>query len=182
MTRLRIGVIMTAPHARSFILTKYRRHLYHRVVMKVTNREVASVQRDYPKIYLACHTRHIRKRNGTQLTAQESTVLAHLSATHSTRASLLAAHLGIGAPALSATLKRLTHAGLITRAPEAGDRRAVSLRLSAAGARVMSASSVLDRVRVARLLRRLSPEERQAALHGLSLLAKAALEIPKEDE
>jgi DNA-binding MarR family transcriptional regulator len=147
--------------------------------MRVPNRDVAAVQRDYPKIYLACHTRHVRRRAGVHLTPQESTLLAHLSRTSPTRASELARHLGIGAPTLSATIKRLVSAGLVTRGKEAGDRRAVALRLSRAGATVMQASSVLDAARVAQMLGQLSEDDRRRALEGLALLAHASSRLPK---
>jgi DNA-binding MarR family transcriptional regulator len=149
--------------------------------MRVSNAEVAAVQRDYPKIYLACHTRHVRRRSGARLTPQESTLLAHLSTDTPMRASVLARHLGIGAPSLSATIKRLVSMGYITRTRDAQDGRAASLRLSRAGASAMQGSSVLDRMRVTTLLRQLTPDERRTALDGLALLARAALDVPKED-
>ena len=149
--------------------------------MRVSNREIAAVQRDYPKIYLACHTRHVRRRLGVRLTPQDSTVLAHLNAAEGTRAAELARHLGIGAPALSATLKRLVAAGLVTRDSDDRDRRAATLRLSPAGARAMQNSSVLDRARVGRMLRQLSADDRRRALEGLGLLARASLLVPKEE-
>ena len=149
--------------------------------MRVTNEQVAAVQRDYPKIYLACHTRHVRRRSGSQLTPQESTLLAHLSVDAPVRAAELARHLGVGASTLSAALKRLVAMGFITRAPDERDQRAVGLRLSRLGASAMQASSVLDPARVARMLRQLSADERRQALDGLSLLARAARHVPKED-
>lgn len=149
--------------------------------MRVSNIEVAAVQRDYPKIYLACHTRHVRRRSGPRLTPQESTLLAHLSPHEGTRASQLARHLGIGASTLSATLKRLVAAGLVTRTPDETDRRAAALRLSRIGAKAMQASSVLDATRVAHMLRHLRPAERRRALDGLALLATASSSIPKQE-
>jgi MarR family transcriptional regulator, organic hydroperoxide resistance regulator len=148
--------------------------------MRVSNEEVAAVQRDYPKIYLACHTRHVRRRS-TKLTGQDSTLLAHLSADCPTRASALARHLGVGASTLSAAIKRLIDAGYITRGPDASDRRAAALRLSAAGVKAMQGSSVLDATRVARMLAQLGARERQRALDGLALLAKASLNVPKAE-
>jgi MarR family transcriptional regulator, organic hydroperoxide resistance regulator len=149
--------------------------------MPVSNRDVAAVQRAYPQIYLACHTRHQRRRsNDAQLTAQESSVLAHLSEDTPMRASSLARHLGIGASTLSATIKRLTTLGYIARARESADSRAAALRLSPLGARAMQAGSVLETRRVVALLGRLSPTDRRRAIEGLTLLAHAALAMPKE--
>ena len=150
--------------------------------MPVRNTEVAAVQRDYPKIYLACHTRHVRRRDGQRITPQESTLLAHLSPDQPTRAAALARHLGIGAPTLSATVKRLVALGYVTRTPDPRDKRAVALRLSSSGAKMMQASSVLDARRVASMLRELSDNERRRALEGLALLASASLRVAKEEE
>ena len=108
-------------------------------------------------------------------------MLAHLSASRGVRASELARHLGIGAPSVSATLKRLVDAGLVTRRSDTVDRRAATLWLSQAGAKVMQASSVLDARRVALMLGRLEAADRRRALQGLALLASAALQVPKED-
>jgi DNA-binding MarR family transcriptional regulator len=145
----------------------------------VSNREVAAVQRYYPHIYLACHTRHQRRRsNAAQLTAHESSILAHLSEQHPIRASDLARHLGVGRSTLSAALKRLTSLGYVVRGREARDGRALALRLSAVGVEAMQAGSVLDSVRVRTLLGRLSREQRERAIAGLELLARAATEIP----
>ena len=148
--------------------------------MRVSNDDVAAVQRDYPKIYLACHTRHVRRRTGRELTPQESTLLAHLSVDEPTRPSELARHLGIGAPSLSAATKRLIALGYIARSRDEDDRRAACLRLSRAGAAAMQEHSVLERARVARMLRLLTVEQRRLALTGLSLLADAARRLSQE--
>jgi len=142
--------------------------------MSVSNRDVAAVQRFYPQIYLACHTRHQRRRaNAAQLTPHESSLLAHLDERTPMRAAELARHLGVGASTLSAAIKRLTELGYIARDRDARDGRAASLRLSRLGARAMQAGSVLETRRVAALLSRLSPADRQRAIDGLGLLAQA---------
>jgi DNA-binding MarR family transcriptional regulator len=145
----------------------------------VSNRDVAALQRWYPQIYLACHTRHQRRRsNGLRLTAHESSILAHLSAEHPLRASDLARHLGVGASTMSAALKRLTTLGYVARTREADDQRAASLRLSKLGADAMQAGSVLETGRVSALLGQLTGAEREQALAGLELLATAARRLP----
>src|SRR5687768_1985051 len=142
--------------------------------MPVSNRDVVSVQRCYPQIYLACHTRHQRRRaNAASLTAQESSLLAHLSAETPTRAATLAKHLGVGASTLSAAVKRLTALGYIARNRDDADGRAVSLHLSAQGAKAMQAGSVLDTRRVATMLAHLNDKDRTRAIEGLALLAEA---------
>ena len=150
--------------------------------MDVRNQDVVSVQRYYPQIYLACHTRHMRRRsNAANLTAQESSLLAHLDQTRPTRAATLARHLGVGASTLSAAIKRLTALGYISRDRDNADTRALALRLSAQGARAMQAGSVLDSRLVAAMLSRLSADQRARAIEGLGLLAHAALCMPKRE-
>jgi DNA-binding MarR family transcriptional regulator len=134
---------------------------------------VRSIQTWYPQIYLACHVDHTR-RGGSRLSPRESMILAHLDEDEPMNAAALARHLGIGAPALSAILKRLVTLGCIVRTTDPADARRHLLWLTAAGARAMSAGSVLDTVRVRALLRRLPAAERDRALEGLALLARAA--------
>src|SRR5262245_33515052 len=113
--------------------------------MSVPNDAVVAVQRCYPQIYLACHTRHQRRRsNLAALTPQESSILAHLSEREPMRASALARHLGVVPSTMSAAIKRLSALGYIARGTDAEDGRAASLRLSRLGARAMQAGSVLE--------------------------------------
>jgi DNA-binding MarR family transcriptional regulator len=147
--------------------------------MPVSNRDVAAVQRYYPQIYLACHTRHQRRSNSTGLTPNESSLLAHLAHTEPLRASTLARHLGVGASTLSAAVKRLTALGYIVRERDTADHRALALRLSTQGQRAMQGASVLETRRVATMLGQLSPADRAQAIDGLRLLADAARRTEK---
>jgi MarR family transcriptional regulator, organic hydroperoxide resistance regulator len=138
------------------------------------------VQRCYPQIYIACHTRHRRRRrHDADLSAQQSSILAHLSERDPMRAAALARHLGVGPSTLSAAIKRLVALGFIARDRDRIDARAASLRLSPRGARAMQAGSVLETSRVRAMLDRLSPRDREAALNGLELLAAAARQLPQ---
>lgn len=139
--------------------------------------DVERVQRAYPKIYLACHTRHVRATStAEQLSARDSSLLAHLDLERPVTPASLARHLGIGRPTATAAIQHLESLGYITRAANPSDRRGTHLRLSEQGARAMRATSVLDPRRLADLLRRLSDSERARAIEGIELLAKAALE------
>ncbi len=138
---------------------------------------VERIQRAYPRVYLACHTHHIRAKSTTErLSAHDSTVLAHLDPAHAVTAGDLACHLGIGKSTMSAALGRLEGLGYIRRATSAQDSRAVDLFLSEAGAQAMAATSVLDGERLTYLLSRLSESEREHAIRGLEVLASAAAE------
>jgi DNA-binding MarR family transcriptional regulator len=143
--------------------------------MPATNKNVRIVQTAYPQIYFACHTRHVRRTStATQLSATDSTLLAHLDEDDAVRATALAKHLGLAASTLSAAIGRLAALGYVIQRRDARDARAVELLLSAQGAAAMQASSVLESARVRKMLDALRPAERKRALDGLSLLAKAA--------
>lgn len=143
--------------------------------MSVSNRDVRIVQVSYPQIYFACHTRHVRRAStATQLSATDSTLLAHLDEKQAVRSTALAKHLGLAASTLSAAIARLAALGYVIQRRDARDRRAIDLLLSSKGATAMQASSVLESARVKRMLARLSASERQHALSGLALLARAA--------
>jgi DNA-binding MarR family transcriptional regulator len=143
--------------------------------MHVSNRDVRAVQVAYPQIYLACHTRHVRRRSSvTGLSPTDASLLAHLDEHRAIRPGALARHLGVAASTLSAAIARLTGHGYILQQRDAADRRAIGLVLSIKGARAMQASSVLETARVRRMLERLGRAERARALEGLALLARAA--------
>jgi DNA-binding MarR family transcriptional regulator len=155
-------------------LTKYfeDRSIAH---MPISNREVRIVQTAYPQIYFACHTRHVRRAStATQLSATDSTLLAHLDEDWAVRPTALADHLGLAASTLSAAIARLNALGYVVQRRDTRDGRAIDLRLSAKGAAAMQASSVLDSARVKRMLNTLKAADRKRALEGLALLAKAA--------
>ena len=144
-------------------------------------RDVRLVQTCYPQIYLACHTTHRERSSHALISTRDSSLLAHLDERRPTTPSVLAKHLGIGKPALSAAIKRLVRLGYIEVERSARDRRVTHLRLASSGAQAMSGSSVLDADRVRRLLRSLGPRERRAALDGLVSLARAARQIRQEE-
>ena len=89
----------------------------------------------------------------------------------------LAAHLGVVPSTLSATISRLTKLGYIESSVISSDRRRKNLRLTMLGAEAMASTSVLDAERVRALLTLLNASERQTAIKGLALLARAAREL-----
>ena len=123
---------------------------------------------------LAC-TRHVRRASTpTQLSATDSTLLAHLDERDAVRATALAKHLGLAASTLSAAIARLASLGYVVQRRDAKDGRVVDLLLSANGAAAMQASSVLESARVKKMLGGLTAAERKRALEGLALLGRAA--------
>lgn len=137
--------------------------------------EIEQVLRLYPRIYFACHTRHVRDPLSEQvLTAHQASILDHLDETDPIALLDLAGHLGVTISTMSLTINRLVQLGYVSRIRSEADARRLELRLTAAGLRIKRAQSVLDPARVGAVLERLSASERKAAIRGLSLLAAAA--------
>lgn len=129
----------------------------------------------YPKIYFACHTRHVRDvQSGHLLSRHQASVLDHLDEVDPITLNGLARHMGVTAGTMSLTIDRLERKGYVVRVRDAADRRRVHVRLTSAGVRVRDASSVLDPPLVEALVSRLSDEDRAVAIRGLALLAGAA--------
>ena len=137
--------------------------------------DVRSLLDAYPRIYFACHRRHVRDPQTARiLSAHRASILDHLDAVEPTSLNDLAAHMGVTASTMSLAVDRLQRAGYVVRERNAGDRRRLELRLTDDGVRIRSANSVLDPDLVLRLLDELSAVERRQALAGLALLARAA--------
>jgi DNA-binding MarR family transcriptional regulator len=129
----------------------------------------------YPQIYFACHTRHVRDPDSQRLLSRhQASILDHLDELDPTTVNELARHMGVTPATISLAIDRLERKGYVARARDTADRRRVHVRLTSAGVRIREATSVLDPSRVEALLARLTDEERDAAVHGLALLATAA--------
>lgn len=129
----------------------------------------------YPRIYFACHTRHVRdEAAGRTLSAHQASILDHLDEVDPTQPGELARHMGVTPSTMSISVARLVEQGYVRRRRDEDDRRRVLLTLTEDGARLKSEKSVLDPARCARVLRRLSAVDRAAALSGLALLAEAS--------
>src|SRR5215217_3038467 len=137
--------------------------------------DVAQVFRDYPRIYFACHRRHVRDpKSGSHVSARQVSILDHLDADRAMMLSDLARHMGVTPATMSIAVGQLVQHGYVTRILDPVDRRKVQLRLTDAGVRVCAANSVLEPTLVQEMLDQLSDRDRLAALRGLALLGKAA--------
>ena len=144
---------------------------------------VRQVMELYPRIYFACHRRHVRDpKSGRVLSAHQGSILDHLDEREPLMLHELARHMGVTPSTMSLQIEQLVRKGYVVRERDKRDARRLKLRLSGDGARVREANSVLDTERVASMLMRLSDEERNAGLAGLGLLAKAAREQWDETE
>src|SRR5688572_20723257 len=132
------------------------------------------VQLTYPQVYLACHTRHQRKRSTEhRLSQRDSAILAHLDEMKSITPALLAKHLGIARSTMSEALKKLIALGFVLRAAP----RSAAVVLSDLGARAVQETSVLESDRLAGALARVPARDRQLICSGLQRLADACRQL-----
>jgi MarR family transcriptional regulator, organic hydroperoxide resistance regulator len=142
---------------------------------KVRDLDVRQVLDAYPRIYFACHTRHVRdSETGDEVSAHQASILDHLDEVDSMSMTDLAGHMGVTVATMSLAIDRLERKGYARRERDPKDGRRVLLRATPAGMRLREAKSVLDPVRVEQVLAQLAPGDRAAALKGLRLLAKAS--------
>jgi len=133
------------------------------------------VLQSYPKIYLACHTRHLRDdETGKSLSARLGSILDHLDTQPPLTLSSLAKHLDVTQSTISLQIDKLQRAGYVLRLRDTQDRRRVSVVLTPRGKRIKEQNSVLDRDLVREMISLLRPGDVEAALSGLDLLAEAA--------
>jgi MarR family transcriptional regulator, organic hydroperoxide resistance regulator len=136
------------------------------------DRAVQVVQASYPQVYLACHTRHQRKRSTEhRLSPRDASILAHLDERAPVTPGRLAAHLGVARSTLSEALKRLRALGYVVGDTARG--RTTAVLLSPTGARAVRDTSVLETGRLRAALEGLSPEELRAVVVGMERLAAA---------
>lgn len=90
------------------------------------------------------------------------------------RASRIAAKLALGQPTLSGSVDALSRRGLLERSTDAGDQRAVSLRLTPAGVRSLEKVEAAMVTRLAALTD--TPEDLDLLVSALSA-AGAAIEV-----
>jgi MarR family transcriptional regulator, organic hydroperoxide resistance regulator len=142
---------------------------------------VRKVMEFYPRIYFACHTRHVRDPETRRLlSAHQASILDHLDEQEPLALLDLARHMGVTPSTMSLNIERLVRRGYVSRERAAEDGRRLKLRITPMGVRLREASSVLDPARVGALLARLTPSQREAGIHGLTLLARAGSEQMEE--
>jgi DNA-binding MarR family transcriptional regulator len=138
-------------------------------------RTIQIVQMAFPQIYLACHTRHQRKRTTAHgLSARDSAILAHLDEREGMAPAGLARHLGVARSTLSEAVKHLAALGYVRQVPRPGSkgsRGGAALLLTPRGAAAIRDTSVLETPRLREALRHLTPAELRLVARGLGTLA-----------
>lgn len=128
-----------------------------------------------PLVLAACRRREVHEPTvRIRLSTHLAGILEHLDPVRPTAAGELARQLGVTPGTISLQLGRLIKLRLVTRGRDQSDGRRALLRLTALGARVRDARSLLDPGCVQALLQRLSPGEREQAVAGIESLGRAA--------
>ena len=118
--------------------------------------------------------RSLSPASGLSLTA--AATLATLERSGPSRLTWLAAREGVTQPAMTQLIARLQDAGLVDRAADPADGRVVQVRITADGRAMLASRRAVRAERLAGLLDRLSPGEREAlaaALPAMDALANA---------
>ena len=108
------------------------------------------------------------------LSQHERQLLHHVSGARGISLGMVANHLGIPKSSASERVKSLERSGFLTRRRDPDDERRLSIVLTDKGVVRVRQDSVLDLVRLAAALRKISAEDRKAMLAGLERLAAAA--------
>jgi DNA-binding MarR family transcriptional regulator len=136
---------------------------------------VRQIMEYYPRIYFACHTRHVEDpRTKKILTANQISILDHLDGEEPVSLFDLALHMGVTPSTMSLTVSRLELLGYLDKSKNPEDGRGTQIRLTSAGEKIKKKKSVLDPMRIRSLLKRLNKDEQKTAIQGLALLAFAA--------
>lgn len=136
---------------------------------------VSQILEFYPRIFFACHTRHVEDKEKKQvLTANQASVLDHLDGEESVSLYDLALHMGVTPSTMSISVSRLETLGYLEKTKNPKDGRGTLICLTTAGEKIKQKKTVLDPRLVRNLLQRLSAAEQKTAVQGLALLAFAA--------
>lgn len=114
------------------------------------------------------------KADVEDLSQHERQLLHHVSDKRGVPLGVVARHLGIPKSSASERVKSLERRGFLTRRRDPEDERRLSIVLTDMGVARVSRDSILDGVRLAAALKKISAEDKKALLAGLERLALAA--------
>ncbi|PJZ69255.1 hypothetical protein CH373_14510 [Leptospira perolatii] len=136
---------------------------------------IEQILKFYPRIYFACHTRHVTDPKTAQtLTSHQASILDHLDREEGVSLFDLAGHMGVTPSTMSIGISRLENLGYVQKEKDVSDARKTLLCLTDRGEKIKRSKSVLDPERLRKVLLRLSKEEQELSIKGLALLAAAS--------
>jgi DNA-binding MarR family transcriptional regulator len=137
---------------------------------------VARVLNHYPRIYFACHTRHVHDpATGRALSAHQASILDHLDEVEAMTLTDLADHMGVTPGTMCVHVERLVKRGYVARLRDPQDGRRRQLRLTRGGpARARGEVGARSRSACGACWTARRGESAADALRGLALLADAA--------
>lgn len=118
--------------------------------------------------------RVLLKADAEDLSQHELQLLHHVPVEKGVPLGVVARHLGIPKSSASEQVKSLERRGFLTRRRDPEDERRLAIVLTDAGVARVRRDSVLDLVRLAAALKKVSAEGRRSLLTGLERLAAAA--------
>lgn len=122
-----------------------------------------------------------QKASDLDLTYAQSQVLFHLADHPDSHMGEVAKAFGVTLPAVTHIVDRLEQKALMLRGDHPVDRRVYVLNLTHAGAALVEELQAIRLRGMARVLARMSPEDRRRVLAGLEALVDAAGAAPDEN-
>jgi DNA-binding MarR family transcriptional regulator len=120
------------------------------------------------------------KADDEDLSQHERQLLHHVGDEKGVPLGVVARHLGIPKSSASERVKSLERRGFLKRRRDTKDERRLSIVLTDMGVARLRRDSVLDLVRLAAALKKVSAADKKAVLAGLERLAAAAeAEVPE---
>ena len=114
------------------------------------------------------------KGDAEDLSQHDRQLLHHVSGESGIPLGMVANHLGIPKSSASERVKSLERRGFLTRRRDPDDERRLSIVLTDVGVARVRRDSVLDLVRLAAALKKISVDDKKALLAALERLAAAA--------
>lgn len=140
------------------------------------NNSVLQIQMLYPRIYMACHVEHSKRKSSKgQISTRDASILAHLVEGYFQSPKNLASHMNIAASTMSEALHHLVSLGYVSFETNKNDARQTSFTCTQEGKNAIGQNSVLDANKIAVLLETMTPQDQQKVLDGLKLFADAAI-------
>lgn len=137
---------------------------------------VQQIQSLYPRIYMACHVEHIKRRSSDEsISARDASILAHLSEAYFQSPKNLANHMNIAASTMSEALHHLVSLGYVAFKTDDNDARQTIFTITQQGNDAIAENSVLDASKITKLLETMPKSDHQKVVSGLKLLADAAI-------